>query len=431
VSSQPELVTRLVDAQLERIDGVSFLHGLSFEQLAHAYGTPLYVYDADRVVHQYRRLRETLPDAIDIYYSVKANPHPRVISLLVQQGTGCEIASGGEYAIVRRAGASTDRIAFAGPAKGRDELEYVIAHGIGEIHVESFEEIEILECLAKHRDSSIRVTIRVNPAIAQSGGLLMGGQPTAFGFEEESLSKVVEAVTSCPHLTLLGVHLYTGTQVLDANSLLEHWRRAVCIGQQLSDLIGTPLPTINLGGGLGIPYFAQERDLDLNLLAVGARALIDHAKADRRLAQCQFIVEPGRFLVSGAGIYVARVRSVKSCRGTTFVVVDGGMNHHLAASGNLGQVIRRDFPILNLSRSDLSDQKTVVVVGPLCTPIDTLGRKVTLTSPRPGDLLGIMQSGAYGLTASPLKFLSHPTPAELLIEKSGCELITPRSVPFD
>ena len=240
----------------------------------------------------------------------------------------------------------------------------------------------------------------------------------------------MQAASRCAHLRLRGIHVYTGTQILDASSLLTHWRHGIAVGGQFSDFAGRPVETIDLGGGLGIPYVAHGQELDLEAVASGARLLMESAQADSRLAGCRFTVEPGRFLAGPAGVYVARVRSVKTCRGTTFVVLDGGMNHHLAASGNLGQVIRRDYPIVNLSRSAAEDPATVVIVGPLCTPIDTLGRKVTLARPQPGDLIGILQSGAYGLTASPINFLSHPTPAEVLVGDGECELITARSVTF-
>jgi diaminopimelate decarboxylase len=430
MNSPQDLTTRLADALIERRRGAGWLQDLSIEELARTHGTPSYLYDAEKLADQYRRLRRALPDAIDIYYSVKANPHPRVISVFVKEGAGCEIASAGEYVAARRAGVAAERIVFAGPGKGRDELEYVISHGVGEIHLECLEEVDVLQEMARLGNLTVNVSIRINPKAASGGGLLMGGQPTAFGFEEESLAEVVRKVSECSHLALRGVHLYTGTQILDANSLLMHWGHALELGKQVSHLTGLPLQTIDLGGGLGIPYFAHERELDLDSVAKGARALIDAAKADASLAQCRFIVEPGRFLAGPAGLYVARVRSVKTCRGTVFVVLDGGMNHHLAASGNLGQVIRRDYPFVNLSRDD-SDQSTVVVVGPLCTPIDTMGRNVTLTRPRVGDLLGILQSGAYGLTASPVKFLGHPTPAELLVEKGNCEVITARGATYD
>ncbi len=426
----PNFARRIAAELLNLGAGRATLGGVSIEQLATACGTPLFVYDADVLVRQYKRLRRALPEAIEIYYSIKANPHPKVVGVFVEQGAGCEIASGGEYVLARKAGAPTQRIVFAGPGKGRDELEYVVSHGIGEIHVESFEEIDLLERVAQHCDVAVDVSIRVNPSAALGGGLLMGGQPTAFGFEEESLGEVARAVAGCKRLKLRGLHVYTGTQILDSEALLRHWRHAIEVGKQLADFIEKPLSTVDLGGGLGIPYFAHETELDLEALATGARTIIDEARADPRLANARFVVEPGRFLAGPAGLYVAQVRSVKVCRGTTFIVLDGGMNHHLAASGNLGQVLRRDYPIVNLSRSADESEATVVVVGPLCTPIDTLGRKVRLPLPQVGDLLGILQSGAYGLTASPVGFLTHPSPAEILVRKGSHEVITARGLPF-
>ncbi|HEY0795898.1 MAG TPA: type III PLP-dependent enzyme [Acidisarcina sp.] len=431
-TAAPGLRERLSEELFLWRDGQALLRAgrIPIEQIAASYGTPAYIYDESLMVRQYERLRSALPDAVEIYYSIKANPHPRVITAFVKQGAGCEIASGGEYVLARRSGVFARRIVFAGPGKGADELEYVVAHGIGEIHLEGFEEIETLNRIAARRGAAVDVSLRVNPGAALGGGLLMGGQPTAFGFEEESLHSVVSAVNDARWLRMRGLHMYTGTQILDAESLLRHWGHAIEVARQLSDLAALPLATIDLGGGLGVPYFAHEKDLDLQVLCAGARTLIRDAQADPRLAQARFLVEPGRFLVGPSGIYVTSVRTVKTCRGTTFVVLDGGMNHHLAASGNLGQVVRRDFPIINLSRHDAGAATRVVVVGPLCTPIDTLGRSVEMELPQPGDLIGILQSGAYGLTASPLGFLNHPTPAEVMITDRSAELITARGASF-
>ncbi len=429
--SGADLTSRLAAELLKWRNGRAMLGGVEVERIADECGTPLYLYDSSVFERQYKRLRETLPETIAIYYSIKANPHPRVIELFLRQGAGCEIASGGEYAIARHAGAEPGRIVFAGPGKGQDELEFVITNGIGEIHVESLDEINLLSNITSRLNTTVSVSLRVNPSAALGGGLLMGGQPTAFGFEEESLDNAVQAICRERRLNLRGVHLYTGTQILDAATLLKHWSHAVEVGKRMADLTGEPVYTVDLGGGLGIPYFAHEKELDLGVLGRGARELVDSALSDVRFSGCRFVVEPGRFLAGPAGVYVARVRSVKSCRGTTFVVLDGGMNHHLAASGNLGQVVRRDYPIVNLSRPAATSDETVAVVGPLCTPIDTLGRKVKLASPRVGDLIGILQSGAYGLTASPMNFLSHSTPAEVLVSNGQHEVITPRGSRFD
>jgi diaminopimelate decarboxylase len=333
--------------------------------------------------------------------------------------------------LARRGGVAKERIVFAGPGKGRDELELVVNEGIGEIHVEGFDEIQLLEEVASWAGKEVSVSVRINPRAAFGGGLMMGGQPTAFGFEEESMDQALHAISQCRHLQFRGVHLYTGTQILDAEVLLRHWEHALDVASHAAEVTGTPVATIDLGGGLGIPYFAHEKELDLSALGRGADILVSKAQGDPRLSQARFLIEPGRFLAGPAGMYVARVRSVKSCRGTTFVVLDGGMNHHLAASCNLGQVVRRDYPIMNLSRQGSDVESPLVIVGPLCTPIDTLGRKVKIPLPKHGDLIGILQSGAYGMTSSPTQFLSHPSPAEVLVGEGRQELITSRRLSFE
>lgn len=411
-------------------DTATLSHGaVAVEELGATYGTPLYVYDAEVMERQYAMLREALPPPVDIYYSIKANPHPSIIGVFLSLGAGCEIASGGEYALARRAGVPPERIIFAGPGKGREELEYVLARGIQEIHVESFDELELLKEITARMQTAAAVSIRVNPNAASGASLMMGGQPTAFGFEQEALPDAVRAVARCARLELRGLHVYFGTQILDARSLLANWQHAIDLTREMASLTGQTIVTVDLGGGLGVPYFSHERPLDLDALRDGATELFASARSDERFAQAHFIVEPGRFLVAAAGLYLARVRSVKTCRGATFVVLDGGMNHHLAASGNLGQVVRRDYPMLNLSRRT-KPEVTAVVVGPLCTPIDTLGRQIKISQPQVGDLLGILLSGAYGLAASPAQFLSHPTPAEVLIRRNTVECITPRGSTF-
>ena len=412
-------------------DGGAQVGGVPIEKLANEYETPFYLYDRSALIAQFEKLRSAVPAPIEIYYSIKANPHPSIIRVFVEQGAGCEIASGGEYVLAGKAGVSEQRIVFAGPGKGRDELEFVIARGIGQIHVESFDELRVLDEITRALRKPTNICVRVNPSTAFGGGLLMGGQPTAFGFEEESLPDVLAEISRTTYLNLSGVHLYTGTQILDAHVLLKHWEHAVQVAKKTAEITKAPISTIDLGGGLGIPYFAHEKELDLDVLGKGARALVAEAESDAYLEHARFVVEPGRYLVGPSGLYVARVRSVKKCRGTTFVVLDGGMNHHLAASGNLGQVLRRDYPMMNLSRQAPTSESPLVIVGPLCTPIDTLGRKVSMAFPQTGDLIGILQSGAYGLTASPAGFLSHASPAEILVSEGKVEVITARVAAFE
>lgn len=402
--------------------------GISVSDLAFRYGTPLYIYDASVMRARLRQLRRLLPPRLDVYYSVKANPNPEVIRCLVAEGAGTEVASGAEYLRARAAGCEPERILFAGPGKDPMELELVVAKEIGEVHVESYDELRALDAAAQKFGRKIRAAVRVNPSASATGGAMrMGGQPAPFGFDEEELEEVISAVRATRWLRFSGIHMFAGTQILDAEILVAQWRHAVDLARRAAEVTGLPVETVDFGGGLGIPYFSHEKELDLTVLSARAQSLFAEIDADARLAGTRFIIEPGRFLVGPAGVYVARVQSVKVSRGQTFVVLNGGMHHHLAASGNLGQVIKRDYPIVNASRlSEETTEEEVIVVGPLCTPLDTLARRSQLAKSRPGDLLAILQSGAYGLTASPVGFLSHPMPVEVLIDAGTDKCIRPR-----
>jgi diaminopimelate decarboxylase len=261
----------------------------------------------------------------------------------------------------------------------------------------------------------------------------MGGRPAAFGFDEEGLADIVSAVEREQLLDLAGVHLYPGTQILDAGVLLGQWHHAIELGRRVALLIARPLRTIDLGGGLGVPYHPSETPLDLARVKNGVPALIEVVQTDRLLRDTRIILEPGRYLTASGGVYLVSVRSVKVSRGMRFVVTDGGMHHHLAASGNLGQFIKRDYPIVPATRLLDTKKYPTTVVGLLCTPLDTLGRQTELPLMKQGDLLAVLQSGAYGLTASPTGFLTHPLPAEVLVERGRHRVIRPRgtfAVPF-
>lgn len=425
------LAMQLIAEQFSVEDGVLRVGGVPVTELAAAHGTPLYVYDADVMRRRLGMLRAALPARVAVHYSVKANPNPAVVQVFVQAGAGAEIASAAEWQRARAAGCAADRIVFAGPGKGEEELEHVIRAGVGEIHVESDEEIAHLHAIAKRVDRQVDVAIRVNPAQSAAGGAMqMGGHPSAFGFDEERLAEVVALVRRGSRLRLRGVHMFAGTQILDAEVLVGQWRHAIGIARRVGEMTGSPVDTVDLGGGLGIPYFAHERALDLTAVQALAAPALAALDGDARLSATRFILEPGRFLAGPAGVYLTRVRSVKISRGATFVVCDGGMHHHLAASGNLGQVIKRDYPMVNASRLGAPASLTAAVVGPLCTPLDTLGRKIELPETRPGDLIAILQSGAYGLSASPVGFLSHPTPAEVLVDGGRARAIRARGT-FD
>jgi diaminopimelate decarboxylase len=272
-----------------------------------------------------------------------------------------------------------------------------------------------------------RIAVRVNPRAEVAGGAMrMGGKPAPFGIDEERLERVVRQVLAEPAIALCGIHLYVGTQILDYRTLVAQYRAGLEIARRVAAWCGRPLQTVDLGGGLGVPYLSNEPELDIEGFGRDVRQLIAGVGGEQAFAGTRFVLEPGRYLVAEAGIYVARVLDVKHSRGKTFIVLDGGMHHHLAASGNLGQVIKRNFPIAVVNKLDRTAYEEVDVVGPLCTPLDVLGRSVPLPAVDEGDLIGVFQSGAYALTASPVGFLSRPLPVEALIAEGGVRLISPR-----
>lgn len=254
----------------------------------------------------------------------------------------------------------------------------------------------------------------------------MGGRATPFGIDEEQLDKAIDAALSEASIDFRGIHLFSGTQILDHVTLVRQYAKALEIAGRVVERLGHPLDTIDFGGGLGIPYFAGDQELDMDQLSVGIASLLKGSRDDARFNGTNLVVEPGRYLVGESGVYVTRVNDVKTSRGKRFVVVDGGMNHHLAASGNLGQTIRRNFPVAIANKLDSVDAEKVDVVGPLCTPLDVLARNVQLPKVEVGDLFAVFQSGAYARTASPLGFLGHPPPPEVLVHHQEHRLIRRR-----
>jgi diaminopimelate decarboxylase len=252
----------------------------------------------------------------------------------------------------------------------------------------------------------------------------MGGTVGQFGLDEADLEEAVWRTLAHPdQLILRGIHIYTATQVFDVDALLEHCRNIFEIALKTADLAGNPLEMIDFGGGFGVPYFEKMEEFDLERFGEGFQQLLASYRADPRLAGCRFVFELGRYLVADAGVYVTRVVDVKQMKGKTFVTTDGGMNHHLTATGNMGQVFRKAYPLLNLSR--IGEEEAVAVAGPCCTPLDMFGTNIPLAEPQPADLIGVFYSGAYGYSASNLGFLSHPTPAEVLLWQGEARLLRP------
>jgi diaminopimelate decarboxylase len=420
-------VSALVARYFSVAGGELRVGGVPIGILAERYGTPLYVYDAHVLDQKWRLLRTALTAEFTIAYSVKANPNPALLEYFLTRHCDLEIASAGEFHCALRAGCPPARILFAGPGKTDAELELVLKEGIGEIHAESLGEIHRIVAIADRLATRAPVAIRVNPgAPAQGGAMRMGGKPAPFGIDEEALDPALDVLLSASSIEFRGVHLFAGTQILDCTVLAAQYRKGLEIAERIAHRAGRPLQTVDFGGGFGIPYFEGEQELDMGRLGDEIGLLMTDVRARSAFSGTRFVVEPGRYLVGEAGIYIARVIDIKLSRGKRFLILDGGMNHHLAASGNLGQVIKRNFPVGLVNRLDGLSSGPVDVVGPLCTPLDTLARDVRLPEARVGDLVGIFQSGAYGRTASPLSFLSHPTPPEVLVDSGTDRLIRRR-----
>ena len=425
-------VSALVSRYFAAPGGELHVGGMPIGVLAERHGTPLYVYDAQVLEQKWRLLRTALPAEFTIAYSVKANPNPALLEYFLAKGCDLEIASAGELHGALRAGCSPSRILFAGPGKTDSELELVLKEGIGEIHAESLGEIRRIIDIADRLTTRAPVAVRVNPgATAQGGAMRMGGKPAPFGIDEEAIDPVLDTLLAAPAIDFRGVHLFAGTQILDHGVLIAQYRKGIEIAERIARRTGRPLATVDFGGGFGVPYFEGENDLDMERLREGAFELMAGVRERPSFAGTRFVVEPGRYLVGEAGLYVTRVTDVKVSRGKRFLILDGGMNHHLAASGNLGQVIKRNFPIGVLNRLDDPRTEPVDVVGPLCTPLDTLARDVRLPTAQVGDLVGVFQSGAYGRTASPMSFLSHATPPEVLVAGGIDRLIRRRGLHED
>jgi diaminopimelate decarboxylase len=415
-----DLVNTLIERYFGVSDGELLIGGIPVTSLAAEYGTPLYVYDRGIIDKKLALLRDTLPPEFAIHYSVKANPNSAVIKHLVDAGCGLEIASSGEFCRALDAGCPAEKILFAGPGKTERELEFALEKGIWEIHIESLLEAQRISSICRRVGVRGRAAIRVNPSSeAQGGAMRMGGKPAPFGVDEEILDDVLDYLLENPAIDFRGIHLFTGTQILDHTLLVNQYKRGLAIARRVAARLQKRLHTVDFGGGLGIPYFGAEREMDMGQLRERLAEVMTRVRQEACFAGTRFIVEPGRYLVGDAGIYVARINDIKISRGRKFLILDGGMNHHLAASGNLGQVIKRNFPVTVINKLDQREKDKVDIVGPLCTPLDTLARDVEVPIVSIGDLVGIFQSGAYALSASPIGFLSHPIPAEVVVYRDA------------
>lgn len=384
---------------------------------ADRFGTPCYVYDTDRIADRLADLTGAFGRWFHLSYAMKCNPNPDLLRWLAARVDLLDVSSGGELALALAAGWQAGRASFTGPAKREAELQAAMQAGIGEIVIESPREARIISRLAQAAGQVQRVLIRLSPAQVPKGfGDHMAGRPSPFGIDIEEAPEQLPEILALPGLHVAGLHIYSGTQSLKPAAICENWRGFIALFRQICADHALVPERLVFGSGLGIPYHAGDVALDLAELAADIGPDLDALKAEPRFRDTRLVLELGRHLVGEAGFFVTRVVAVKQSRGSRIAICDGGMNAHLAASGHFGMVLKRNYLLHRIGPEPEGAPEKVDITGPLCTSIDRLASGALLPPLAEGDLIAIHASGAYGPTASPLHFISHPTPREILAE---------------
>ena len=389
--------------------------GRTMQELADLAGqTPFYAYSEKLMTERVQELRRAMPDFVHLHYAIKANPHPAVVQHFATLVDGLDVASGGELRVALASGMRPASISFAGPGKQREELHAAVEAGIV-INIESHREMHLISELGTELGKRPKVAIRVNPDFElKASGMRMGGGPKQFGIDAELVPEVLRQLPELG-LDFQGFHVFSGSQNLRPEAICEAQTLTIELATKLSKAAPGPIRMLNIGGGFGIPYFPGEDYLDLKPIADNLERL--RPAIENAMPEAEVIIELGRYLVGEAGIYVCQIIDHKVSRGETFLIADGGLHHHLAASGNFGQVIRKNYPVVigNRVRASGAGAGAASVVGPLCTPLDLLADKMPLAHGEVGDMVTVLQSGAYGYTASPHLFLSQPMPVEICV----------------
>jgi diaminopimelate decarboxylase len=396
----------------------------SLRDIAEKFGTPLYIYDCMEIQKNYTELKNSCTNHVEIFYSLKANPNLAISASLKKMGAGAEVCSGFELQSALIAGYSPENILFVGPLKKPEEIIYALEKNIYAIVCESKEELIFINELAKTRRVVANVAIRINPSFAvRDASLKMGGVPSQFGIDQEDVFKNKNFFLKKKSVNIIGIHVFNGTRILQATQFYENTRRILELSDELENKWGVSFSMLDIGGGIGVPYFQNETEFDVAELKKIISPLIFNYKE-------RHILESGRYLVATAGVFVCRIGSIKVSKNVTFLITDGGMNCHLTAAG-YGSVLKRNFPITLLAKSKSTKQVSYHIAGPLCTPADLIGRDVMLPEAKVGDYIVIFVSGAYGPTASPILFLGHGHPAETFIDQNEVKIIRERDIMDD
>ncbi len=394
-------------------DNELLIGGIKLSQLSLQLGqTPFYAYDRQLITQRVAELRQQMPSDLKIHYAIKANPMPALVQHMATLVDGFDLASSQEMLTALDTPILANNISLAGPGKRPKELIQAIAAGIT-LNVESFNELEEIARIEQKIGLAAHVAVRVNPAFElKMSGVKMGGGSKPFGIDEEQLPLLLKQINTL-NLDFIGFHIYSGSQNLKAESIIEAQQKSFALADQLSEYIPHSMHKLNIGGGYGIPYFPGEKPLDTQKVGDALAKSMQVFKSKH--PQTEVIIELGRYLVGEAGIYVSKIIDKKVSRGQTYLIVNGGLHHHLAASGNFGQVIRKNYPLAIGNKIQSNSMENVSIAGPLCTPLDILGDNISLPTAEIGDFVVVYQSGAYGYSASPHQFLSQPECIEALV----------------
>lgn len=402
-----------IPAGFETIDGELAVSGRKASQLAEQAGrTPLFVYSQSMIADRVASLREAMPDRLRINYAIKANSFAPLLQHVAGLVDGLDIASGGELAMVQALEIGGDRVSFAGPGKRDEELEASISAGVT-LNLESENEARRALAIADRLGTTPRLAIRVNPDFELKGsGMKMGGGAKPFGVDSDRVPALAREIVGAG-CDWRGLHIFTGSQALDAEAVIETQANTLELADRIASEAALELPKLNMGGGYGIPYFNGDTPLDI--ARVGDALAERFARLPDTLAGAELYIELGRYIVGEAGVYLTRIVDRKESHGEIYLVTDGGLHHQLAASGNFGTVVRRNYPLAIATRFADEPVEVANVVGCLCTPLDRLADKAHLPRAEVGDLVAVFCAGAYGASASPSAFLGQGPAEEVLV----------------
>ncbi|WP_269915541.1 diaminopimelate decarboxylase [Acinetobacter sp. HY1485] len=389
------------------------------------YDTPVFLYDYQSIKENFLEISKKLENKFEVFYSLKANPNVSIIKSFIENGAGLEVSSLTELESAIFAGAKPENIIFVGPCKTESEIERAIQLNILAIICESLAELFLIQKIANNLNTNVQVMIRVNPAFEASGSALaMGGKPRQFGIDEEFLYENKSLFLELKNVQIIGLHYYVGTRFLNHSDIITNTEKIFESAEKLEKHFNMKFQIIDIGGGWGVPYYDNEKDLNRNRLTEGLVQLAERYKKNRD-KNVKLIIELGRYLIAPHGILLTQAKYIKSSRDVNFVVIDGGTNVNLGSVG-LGTFVKRNFPIKNLTNDNSIDVFTYNLAGPLCTPTDTVAKNISFPQTKVGDVIATLAAGAYGPTASPVYFLGHGYPAEVLFKNGKLHLIRER-----